>query len=206
MYAYIIFPVFLKIDGILAAGGGFWGVYPGSLLRWYPHPAIWPIPWIDHYSIEPNYVWCITSHMIFLKNYSPLFIKLIFGYTYSILCKIDFWIICLTPTQNASCKKITTKSFHQELSGNQKHNIKHSILYIHWYMNIYIYHQVYTLYAYKLYWNMFVLNQMTCDELHHTWSFWIIGSPLFIKLICGYTSRIVWKYIFWFLWLTPTWN
>ena len=86
-------------------------------LRWYPHSVIWTIPWIDHYFTEPKYLWCITSHMSFLKNYIPLFIKLICGYTYSILCKIDFWILRLTPTRNSSCKKFTTKSFHQKLAG-----------------------------------------------------------------------------------------
>ena len=39
---------------------------------------------------------------------------------------------------------------------------------------------------------------MTYDELHITWSFWIIDIPLNIKLIRGYTSSIVCKINFWY--------
>ena len=35
---------------------------------------------------------------------------------------------------------------------------------------------------------MFILDQKTYDESHHIWGFWTIYSPLFIKLIHGYTS------------------
>ena len=47
---------------------------------------------------------------------------------------------------------------------------------------------------------------MTFDESHHTWSFWKIDSPLFIKVIRGYASSIVCKIIFRLLCLTSTGN
>ena len=34
------------------------------------------------------------------------------GYTFSIVCKIKYWILLLTPTWDALCKKIATKSYH----------------------------------------------------------------------------------------------
>ena len=44
----------------------------------------------------------------------PSFIKFICGYTSSIVFNISLGVICLTPTWNASCKKITTKYFYQK--------------------------------------------------------------------------------------------
>ena len=41
---------------------------------------------------------------------------------------------------------------------------------------------------------------------HSTSSFWTICSPLYIKLICGYTLSIFIKINFWLLCLTPAWN
>ena len=43
---------------------------------------------------------------IFWKVYRPLFIKIISGYTLIIVCKIRFWIICLTPTWNVLCRNV----------------------------------------------------------------------------------------------------
>ena len=43
---------------------------------------------------------------------------------------------------------------------------------------------------------------MINDESHYTWSFWTFYSPLFIKLICVYTSSIACKISFWLLLLT----
>ena len=43
---------------------------------------------------------------------------------------------------------------------------------------------------------------MNFDELHCKQSLWNIDSPLFKKLILGYTSSIVCKIIFWILFLT----
>ena len=56
-----------------------------------------------------------------LTNYSSLTDKsnLYVGIS-SIVCKINFWIILLTPKWNSLCKKDTTKSFLQITGGNQK--------------------------------------------------------------------------------------
>ena len=47
---------------------------------------------------------------------------------------------------------------------------------------------------------------MSYDGPHRTSSFWIIDSPLFIKIICRCTSRIVCSINFGILYLTPTCN
>ena len=61
----------------------------------------------------PNQMAYDESHhkQSFQKMDSTLFIKLMCGYTSSILCKIFFVIICLTPTWNASCKKTARDYF-----------------------------------------------------------------------------------------------
>ena len=65
-----------------------------------------------------TYDWlhCISS---FWTIYSPLFIKLICGYTSSILCKIDFWIFF--PDSNIECimKKLQPNHFVKNLTGTQ---------------------------------------------------------------------------------------
>ena len=45
----------------------------------------------------------------FLNFDSLLFIKLIRGYKLIIVCKINFWIICLAPTWNLLCRKNCNK-------------------------------------------------------------------------------------------------
>ena len=62
-----------------------------------------------------------------------LFVKSICGYTLIILCKIYCGLIFITPKSNALCKNIATKPSHQKTGGNQKLNIRHKILYNHWY-------------------------------------------------------------------------
>ena len=44
---------------------------------------------------------------------------------------------------------------------------------------------------------------MNFDESNRTWSFWKIDSPLFIKIIYGYTSSIVCNINFLIIFLTP---
>ena len=59
--------------------------------------------------------------MQFLNNWQTLIIKLIIWYiSRSIQCNINFWLLCLPPKWNASCKKNAIKSFHQKLGGNLK--------------------------------------------------------------------------------------
>ena len=56
---------------------------------------------MDQMDYDNSY--CIQS---FWTIEIPIFIKLIRGYTSSIVCKIIFGIICLTPTVNKLCKTI----------------------------------------------------------------------------------------------------
>ena len=69
--------------------------------------------------------------------YSPLLIKLVWGYTSSIVRKINFRIAFLTPTFNSSCK-----NFDEVLSSktcyNQRCKSKHRIVYQCQYNKIYI--------------------------------------------------------------------
>ena len=53
--------------------------------------------------------------MRFLNNWQHLMIKLISWYISILQCKINFWLLFLTPKWNAPCKKLATKSFHQKL-------------------------------------------------------------------------------------------
>ena len=62
--------------------------------------------------------------MKFLKIDSPLFIKILVGYTFSIVCKIEFWIFLLTPTSNASgLKKSQQHSFIKNMVGTDNYYI-----------------------------------------------------------------------------------
>ena len=45
------------MNGILAAGGALWNVYPRSFLRWHPCSVIWRIPWIDHSNPDNDIIW-----------------------------------------------------------------------------------------------------------------------------------------------------
>ena len=47
----------------------------------------------------------------------PVFIKLIYGYTYSFVFQINFGLLWLTPASILSCKKIGTKPFIKNLAG-----------------------------------------------------------------------------------------
>ena len=88
----------------------------------------------------PNQISYDESHptWFFWKIGSPLIIKLICRYTPSILFKINFLILWLTPTCNALCKEFSTKHFHQTPGRNRKINTKHSIFYRNFYKKIVI--------------------------------------------------------------------
>ena len=58
---------------------------------------------------------------------SEQFIILIRGYTSSILCKINFQVICLTMTFNAACKKMQQNAFIENLAGTE--NLTSNALY-----------------------------------------------------------------------------
>ena len=62
-----------------------------------------------------------------LKIDIPVFIKLIWRYTSIILCRINFGIIFLTLTCNASCKRTRKRYFRQKHGGNQK-----LLYFLHW--------------------------------------------------------------------------
>ena len=80
-----------------------------------------------------NILWWVSFHMKFLKHDNTLFIKFIYGYLWSIVCKIIFGVLCLTLKWNSKCYKIVTKLFYGEHSRNQKLNHTHSISYYNWY-------------------------------------------------------------------------
>ena len=54
-------------------------------------------------------------------------------YTLSNVCLINFGVICLTLTCNASCKTMNNKLLSSKTWTEPKLNIKQSIPYIHWY-------------------------------------------------------------------------
>ena len=55
----------------------------------------------------------------FSKICSPLLIKLVRRYASSILCKINFWILCLKPKMDCTMKlKIAIKPFNEKLRGD----------------------------------------------------------------------------------------
>ena len=56
----------------------------------------------------------------FWKIHSPLLINAIFWYISSIWCKINLFIILVTPDWNILYKSVATKSFYQKLEGNLK--------------------------------------------------------------------------------------
>ena len=63
------------------------------------------------------------SHAVlnsFWTIYISLIINDIIKYASSVLCKINFWLICLPPKWNVSCKKLATKSCHQKIRENLK--------------------------------------------------------------------------------------
>ena len=107
------------------------------------------------------------------ENLYPFFIiyslavNLIYGYISSILCYITLWIIHVTPTWKSLGKNKGRKSFHQTLSGNQTFNIKHIISYKNC-LKKKVYFPAYKLYGCILHEQMFILNEITYDDLHHT--------------------------------------
>ena len=70
--------------------------------------------------IIPDKITLNESHSTFSSwtIYSPLLIKLIRGYALSSWCKINFWILCLTPKWNVLCKKTQWNTFIEILGGN----------------------------------------------------------------------------------------
>ena len=62
-----------------------------------------------------------------MNNRISVFIKLIFGYIFIIVCNIFFGVILITPTWNELCKNISIKPFCPKPGDNQKLNSKNSI-------------------------------------------------------------------------------
>ena len=66
--------------------------------------------------------------------------------------------------------------------------------------------QEYNIYSYGLHYHLLISNQMNYYDLHLTFIFWTIDSPLFINIIHVYILSTLWKKKLISINLTPTWN
>ena len=115
--------------------------------------------------------------------------------------------------------KIATKLFHQKPAGNQKLNRGQKILYNLCYKKTIILSGIKTICLHTsstdfytkpnvVWWftKWLIPYHIYYNESHNTFSFWKTDSPLFIKLICGYTLRIVCKINLGIIYRIQTWN
>ena len=70
----------------------------------------------------------------------------------------------------------------------------------------YLYCQVLKLYAYIIHLQLLIPKPMSYEDSNHIFSTWKVYSFLFIRLICGYTLRIVSNIDFGLHRITPTNN
>ena len=123
---------------------------------------------------------------------SPLWTKLRCGNRSIIVCKNNFGILSLSPTNNASCKKCAQRSLHQKPGNNQNMWVYHITMSTRKQLSCqekHIYNDI-------LHIQMLIPSKMTYDKIHPAQNVWTIENTLFKKLLHGYTSNIVWKIIF----------